>query len=363
MQSPVEHASPLNWALNAVSRGYGLAVKFRNHRYATGKAAIFRLPCAVVSVGNLSVGGTGKTPMTIFLARKLQKRGLGCVILSRGYGGTAGHRGGLVSDGRQMLLTAREAGDEPYMMACTLPDTPVMVGHDRYVAGLKAFDRFHPDVILLDDGFQHRRLHRDVDVVLMDAKLPLGNGCLFPRGILREPPAALNRAHLLVLTRADQGHPPGMALLRAQGMDQPLFVADHQMHVCHGVPHGNLLQRSTQTDTTPVWEALRGRRALVFSGVARPRQFEAGIAQKGIHVIDSLRFDDHYDYRTVDQERIQFQAKRYGADLLITTQKDFVRMNKQSRLAYDLIVVDAAIRFYNDGGSLFLDRICQHLRK
>ncbi len=182
----------LLWPL---SRLYGSAIGRRNRRYDTGQAAASRLPSPVISVGNLVVGGTGKTPTVVFLARWLQERGKKVCVISRGYRRKS--KGlVLVADGERICSTAELSGDEPILLAQELPGAVVVVDADRVEAGRYAIQRFKPDLILLDDGFQHRRLHRDLDIVTFKGVQDLGNGWLLPAGPLREPAASLDRADL-----------------------------------------------------------------------------------------------------------------------------------------------------------------------
>uniref|UniRef100_UPI0035937661 tetraacyldisaccharide 4'-kinase n=1 Tax=Desulfococcus sp. TaxID=2025834 RepID=UPI0035937661 len=199
----------LGWALSAVARGYGKLMAERARWYETGRLPSRRLPCGVVSVGNITVGGTGKTPMALRLAREFACAGRRTVIVSRGYRGRAEAEGGIVSDGGSLFMTADAAGDEPFMMAESLIaaglDVPVVVGRNRHAAGMTAVFRFAPEVVILDDAFQHLRLRRDLNLLLLDGTAPFGNGRVLPRGPLREPLSALARADAVILTRC----PPG----------------------------------------------------------------------------------------------------------------------------------------------------------
>lgn len=196
--------------LSFLSLLYGGAHRLRCVAYQRGWRRTHRLSCPVVSIGNLVAGGTGKTPMTQFIARHAQHLGYHPVILSRGYKGRAERKGGVVSDGTTVLMTPEMAGDEPFMLASSLTGIPVIVGQDRYRSGCLAIKQFQPDLILLDDGFQHIRLARDLNILLLDNHRPMGNGYLLPRGILREPLAAIKRADVVVFTRAEKGQPLSM---------------------------------------------------------------------------------------------------------------------------------------------------------
>jgi len=189
--------------LCAVSYCYGGAVQLREALYRKGMLPSKRLPCIVVSVGNLSAGGTGKTPMTIYITELFRSFGYKTVVISRGYKGGAESTGGVVSNGQAILMDPDMAGDEPYMMANLLSHVPVLVGRNRFRIGLMAIKEFSPDVIVLDDAFQHLQLERDMDLVLLDEQRPLGNTYLLPRGLLREPVSALLRGHTFIFTRAD----------------------------------------------------------------------------------------------------------------------------------------------------------------
>ena len=193
----------LHFLLTFLSTLYGIGVRLRMILYDQGFFQTRKLPCAVISIGNLTVGGTGKTPMTIYLAQLLNGLGYKPAVISRGYKGLLEKKGGVVSDRQKVLLSPEVAGDEPFMMAQKLKEIPVLVGADRFRTGMKAVEQFSPDVIIFDDAFQHRRLKRDLDIVLIDDRTFLGNRHLLPRGILREPVAGISRGDLFVLTRCN----------------------------------------------------------------------------------------------------------------------------------------------------------------
>jgi tetraacyldisaccharide 4'-kinase len=182
---------------------YRTAVLMRNALYKRGTLKTRKLPCRVISIGNLTLGGTGKTPMVVAVAGFLSENRKRPAVVSRGYGRQDETRILVVSDGRSLLVDARTGGDEPVLIGSKLSDVPVVVGNKRYEAAQYALKLFNPDIVILDDGFQHLQLRRDLDIVLVDAADPFGNGKLFPAGILREPVTALRRAHAVVITRAD----------------------------------------------------------------------------------------------------------------------------------------------------------------
>ena len=176
---PVVSMATLLWV---VSRLYSGVMRLRRRLYEKKFLRSERLPCPVVSVGNLTLGGTGKTPMVVHLAKFISRMGYKVAIISRGYRGLAQNSGTIVTDGQTPACTVRQSGDEPYLMAILLEDEPVVVGKDRHAAGKVAVDRFRPDLILLDDAFQHLRLERDLDLLLLDARSPFGNSRVLPRG-------------------------------------------------------------------------------------------------------------------------------------------------------------------------------------
>jgi tetraacyldisaccharide 4'-kinase len=173
--------TPLAWA-------YGLAVRARNRAYETGRLRVHRLPCRVIAIGNLALGGTGKTPMAIAVAQALQGAGRRVAILIRGYRGTAAAEVAVVSDGARVGMDARQAGDEAVLLAHRLPGVPVIRGADRVAAGQLAIARFGAEALVLDDGFQHRRIARDLDLLLLDARDPFAGGALLPAGCASRPP-------------------------------------------------------------------------------------------------------------------------------------------------------------------------------
>lgn len=317
--------APWDWLLAAATVAYRGALALRSAAYAVGVRRARRLPCRVVAVGNLTVGGTGKTPMVELLARALLARGRRVVILSRGYGRRSGAPVGLVSDGRTVFLDSRTAGDEPLLLARRLAGVPVVVGRDRYRAGAWALPRFRPDVFLLDDGFQQRRLRADIDVVCLDARVPWGSRGLLPRGSLREPPAALARAHLLVVTHADGAADAAHveAEVRRHAPTAPLVHARFEADAVEDLGSGSAVP-------APM---LRSRPVLAFAGIAAPERFAATLAGLGIAVRELVTFPDHHPYAPADLAALEDRARRVGAEALVTTEKDAVRLPPGGGLA------------------------------
>ncbi len=341
--------------LGALSRLYGGYQRLRRRIYAGGFAAVRRLPCPVVSVGNLTVGGTGKTPLAIDLAGRLLAWGLSPAVVSRGYRGACERRGGIVSDGRRVLLGPEDAGDEPFLIARRLPGVPVVVGRDRFRAGRTAWERFRPDVLILDDGFQHLRVRRDLDLVLIDHRRPFGNGRLLPSGPLREPIEALGRADAIVVTRA----PAGAASLSSAAAARiltavargPVFFTRHAPRA-FPVPKGRAGEApgSAAAAVPPAW---RRRRAFAFSGIARHDDFLGAARRLGFAVASDRPFPDHHRYAPSDRAAILEGARAAGADLLLTTEKDHARLAGAPAWPLDLVVV--GVDFCFGGGEAAFD--------
>lgn len=252
----------------------------------------------------------------------------------------------MVSDGSTIILNADEAGDEPYLMAASLDRVPVVIGRDRWAAGQLAIDRFQPHVLLLDDGFQHFRLHRDLDVVLLDAGHPFGNGHLLPRGRLREPVGALARSHAVVLTRSGTEEPAYFGALRQALFPRPLFRAAHRIRICGRVSAGKPI-RHLETPAHPNHH-LKDIGMFAFSGLARNQAFRDSLSGLGVTLNGSMDFDDHHGYDPVDLRRIVDSARRTDAVGLITTEKDYVRLPADHCLPLDLTVAGVNIDFAAD---------------
>ena len=340
----------LGFFLSMASKIYGGAVKLRQKLYQKGVVKSRRLPCMVISVGNLSVGGTGKTPMTIYLANLIQDLGNKVVVISRGYKGRAEKAGGIVSDGKALLMGSEAAGDEPYMMAAKLKNVPVIVGKNRWEAGMLAVRTFQPDVLVLDDAFQHLKLGRDLDLVLLDCRRPFGNGHMLPRGIMREPVSALSRADALILTRSDAIPNAQKAIHGLKSgsstADKPVFRAFHIPYI-HKVIKGesSIFEQKSHSVSTYRPEFLKGRKAFVFSGLADNDDFHRTVRGLDCVVSGCMAFPDHHSYSGVDIENIFQSARQATADCLVTTEKDYVRIYYGNTYPVDLVVLGIEITF------------------
>jgi len=323
--------------LEGFSLLYRCGVVLRNGLYDRGLIKSLKLPCKVISVGNITVGGTGKTPMVILLARMLKAAGYRPAVLSRGYGRQGKARISIVSDGVSLLSSPLEGGDEPMLIAESVPGVPVLTGPDRRLTGRTAVERLGAEVLILDDGFQHRRLFRDLDIVLLDSERPRGNGCLLPRGPLREPPAeALKRADILIRTgkgrgghsdrTGERGRNRATESGRVEGVilaDLPEFQGFHQP--------SDLLSR--QTGLKMDLRELAGKRICAFSGLGSPEQFRRTLQSLGAEITGFLTYPDHHRYTSLDLDFIQQAAAKAGAEFLVTTEKDEIKLMSLPRTA------------------------------
>jgi len=339
----------LGVGLSVIAALYGIGVRLRKTAYAKGWLKKNRLDCLVVSVGNLTLGGTGKTPATIYLARLIQSYGYRVVVMSRGYRGSAEGKGGVATNGKDVIMLASACGDEAYMMARTLGNIPVVVGRDRYAIGSMALQRFNPQVILLDDAFQHMRLERDVDIVLLDAEKPFGNGKLFPRGILREEKGALQRASAVVLTRVEKDPEATLKGLGEYAPCKPIFQCDHRPYIASIITvHAGRETDIQEATERPGLDSLKGSSVYIFSGIASNERFQQTIVQAGGQVCGTSFFDDHHWYSSDELKEIMQSAVNSGADIIITTEKDLMRIPHDVSWPLDLAVVGVEIQFPDD---------------
>ena len=339
--------------LSMFSKVYGGSVKLRRNFY---KKAVFqskRLPCPIISIGNITVGGTGKTPMTIYVAQVVKQLGYKVAIISRGYKGKSERVGGIVSDGRVLLMTPEIAGDEPYMMAKRLKDVPVIVGKNRFKAGRLAVRKFNPDVIVLDDGFQHLKLQRDLDLVLLDCRKPFGNGHLLPRGVMREPVSALLCADAIILTKSDTVNNNETSSLpkklRSYERKKPVYRTFHQPFVYKIInKEKKVFEKNMQEALRQNSDCIKGRTVFAFSGLADNHNFRRTLKSLKCNVSGYMEFPDHHSYSDRDLKDISAAAKRSMSGCLITTEKDYVRIANKIAWPIDLYVVSIEIEFGTD---------------
>ena len=333
-----KRAALLRGLLYFLSYLFAAAVVIRRFLYDVRILRDRTIGVQVIAIGNLTVGGTGKTPVVEKFARELKDQGRNVAILSRGYrsrpkpltiqlldrimlrADTTPPR--VVSDGKSLLLDSETAGDEPYMLASNLQDVVVLVDKDRVKSGLYAIEHFGCDTLLLDDGFQYWRLRgRRHDIVLVDCQAPFGNEFLLPRGTLREPPRHLARASTIFITKSDDNTAelrkrikrlnPEAAIVEC--VHRPLFFED----VFSGVRHG--------------LDLIQGRRVASLSGIAFPQSFEQSLVKLGGELVYSKRFADHHRFTQQEVLNVINRSKKRQAELIVTTQKDAVRFPKLDR--------------------------------
>jgi tetraacyldisaccharide 4'-kinase len=301
----------LRMVLVPASLVYALLQRLRADLYRSGALNARRLPRPVISVGNITVGGTGKTPVTAYIARQLLAQGVRVAVLSRGYGGSREGETAIVSDGVNILLSASECGDEPFLLARGIPGLMVIIGPDRFDAGLLALERLKPDIFLLDDGFQHLRLHRDLNLLLLDYTRPFGNGWTLPAGLLREPIRAANRADLVIRTRCPERAAAGVVL---PGI--PQCNARHLLGDAVPLDGGDAVQL----------DAMRGKKILAFAGIAEPGLFFDELRGRGLDLAATIDFPDHVAYGTAAVQRLTDKCAASGAEIILTTEKDGVKL-------------------------------------
>jgi heptosyltransferase-2 len=314
---------------------YGRIMALRAWCYRAGLFRTFKLPRPVISVGNITVGGTGKTPVTAWIASYLIAKGLRVAVLSRGYGGALEGSCAIVSDGNNLLLRPEQCGDEPCLLAGSVPGLMVVIGSNRYQAGMLAMEQLQPDIFLLDDGFQHLRLHRDLNILLMDASKPLGNGQILPAGPLREPVTAYERADLLIYTRYQPLQEPGWRPERAI----PTCSAGYSLASFVVLGTGEKVDR----------ELLVREPVVAFAGIAQPTSFFASLQEAGIRPCGTQALADHETYSQAVLLQIKRLAEEHGASWLVTTEKDGVKLVDKELLAeLNLVVARMELKFYDD---------------
>ena len=331
----------MNGRTSILTGPYRFATCFRTWLYKRGWLARRRLPRPVVSVGNLTVGGTGKTPMAMWVAGKLLEYGKKPCVLSRGYRRKSQREFLLVSDGTSVLAGHREAGDEPYLMATNCPGVVVAVGADRYELGRWVLSQTPIDCFILDDGFQHLGLDRDVNLLLVDSSNPAGIQALLPVGKLREPLGEARRASDIILTR----------------VEDESMIADvlHPIQAAMGSAIDPITTRFTPktlmgaSESMPV-SGVHRKRALLFSGIGNPEQFRRMVTAFGVQVVDELVFRDHEAYGPSRVAEIYRRIERSRPDVVLTTEKDLIKVQSNWSVPTPLYAVILELEFL-DGRS------------
>lgn len=316
----------IRFSLYCLSLLYCLAVRISLGLYRVGLLHTEHLPCKVISLGNITVGGTGKTPTAQELAMAIRDAGYKVAILNRGYRAQSKETVGVVSDGKKIHMTAEEAGDEAYLLAKKLPGVPVLIGKHRAITGRYAAEKFGVDVVILDDGYQHWRLYRDIDIVLVDATNTFGNNYVLPRGTLREPLKNLQRAHAFLLTKVDQADD-----VAKEELKRIISFINPRAVIAESVHDPKYLYRLEQwfnrtSESQPEAPDIAGRHLLTFCGIGNPQSFENTLCGMGAICTSSIRYPDHHKYTLEDMHYIMQQALMYEVDYIVTTEKDAVKI-------------------------------------
>lgn len=348
---------------------YLLLLRTRYFLYNLNIVKSGSLDCQVVSVGNITAGGTGKTPVVRFLAEALYKKGKRVVIVSRGYGAD-NQEPLIVSEGRGPLVDVKTAGDETYMLSQLLPQIPLVIGKDRLEAGRLAVNKFQPEIILLDDGFQHWRLERDLDIVVIDALNPFGFNRLLPRGLLREPLTALKRAGVFIISKADYLSPERMKEIRRTlqfyNREAIILTSSYCPSYLRILQTGggaiNLTPESNdylaQKTKFLELEEIKGKRVLAFSGIGNPDSFVKSLEGIGARVVERVNYPDHYRYNEEDFKRLSNRVQSGGIDYVVTTEKDAVKFTSAMlQHLTEILVLGIELKLSDE--SELLDRIMQ----
>lgn len=351
--------------LFGLSKVFQVAVKTRRFLYNVRLLRDSTLGVQVIAIGNLTVGGTGKTPVVEKFARELQDQGRTVAILSRGYRSKPPPLRKrlfnklffreditpprVVSDGKSLLLDSETAGDEPYMLASNLKDVVVLVDKDRVKSGRFAIEKFGCDTLLLDDGFQYWKLRgRRRDIVLIDCQQPFGNKYLLPRGTLREPPSHLARANTIFITKSDGDTSELRALIAQHNSSAGIIECIHYPLYFEDVFSGN----------REGLDFLPGKKIAALSGIAQPESFEESLRQMGSELVYSKRFADHHRFSQQEILNVINRSKKRQAQVIVTTQKDAVRFPKIDRRDLPIFFMRVEIKILS-GAKDFQDCVRQ----
>ena len=329
---------------------YGLGVHLRLSLYRRHLLPTQSLPLKVISIGNLSVGGTGKTPHAALLAGYLRIKGHKTAIVSRGYRGTKEKKGAVISDGRSLLATLEEGGEEPYWLAQKLPGIPVVIGKDRYRSGMICARQWQTEWIILDDGFQHLRLKREVDILLWPGHQPFGSARLLPLGFLREPVEEMRRADIILITHAERVGPSErrdlVEYISSQTPSTPVFFSEHKPMHLWSYPDKKNLPLS--------W--LKEKPLLAFCGLADPDSFIFSLKQLQADPVKVVAFPDHHYYRQKDKRSLETLSRSLKINLLVTTEKDALKLGEWETADLQILVLGIEIEVLDSAFWELLDQ-------
>jgi tetraacyldisaccharide 4'-kinase len=288
------------------------------------------------------------------MAELVKRLGYEVVVISRGYKGELEKTGGIVSNGKTVLLGPEKAGDEPFMIAGRLKNIPVIVGKNRFEAGIRAVKEFNPDVIILDDAFQHLKLKRDINLVLLDAKRPFGNSYLLPRGILREPLSSLSRSNAFIFTRTGiaSGSTKSFTDINKHITCRPIYLTTHTLYI-HKVVDGYKDKTCIDVSKKISFDLniLKGKRVFAFSGIAKNEDFKRSIEKYSCNIKGFVGYADHHSYSDNDLSDLLQSAMAKNVDFILTTEKDYVRIAHRIEWPIKLVVIGIKISFGKDENS------------
>jgi tetraacyldisaccharide 4'-kinase len=328
---------------------YGLGVFSRLFLYRMGLWPVHRLPLSVISIGNLAVGGTGKTPHTALIAEHFRRRGRKVVILSRGYGGDKSALGAVISSPEQIIGTLQEGGEEPFWLAKQLPGVAVVIGKNRYQTGLLSRELWGVDLAILDDGFQHVGLERKANILLIPAHEPFGTGGLLPLGTLREPRKQIRRADVVIISHSEMiaaGEQSALERqIKALHPQAPVFFSRHIPQKLWKYPGGESRPFS--------W--LKGKRVLAFCGLGQPESFRHSLKTLEVDLVSLKSFRDHQVYREKDKHRLLEKAASLKAEVLMTTEKDALKLGHWPDRQAELLVLAIGVEIQDRNFWEFLE--------
>ncbi len=329
---------------------YGSGIRCRLWLYQRHLLPTQTLPLKVISIGNLVTGGTGKTPHTALVARYLQNKGIKTAVLSRGYRGKKMKEGGVISDRSSIRGTLEEGGEEPYWLAQKLPGIPVVIGKDRYRSGWLCFQQWQTEWVILDDGFQHLNLKREIDILLMPGHEPFGSKRLLPLGDLREPIEEMQRADIILITHAERlGFPQRdeiTANIRSMVPSIPVFFSEHKPLVLWSYPDKKEI---------PLNE-LAGNPVVAFCGLADPESLFFSLKQLQADLVHSVKFPDHHFYQEKDKRSLENLCRSLKINRLVTTEKDALKLGDWAPIDLQLIVLGIEVEIQGSGFWEFLDQ-------
>jgi tetraacyldisaccharide 4'-kinase len=310
---------------------YAIVIRLRNFLYSKGWFKTYKVNAAVISIGNITVGGTGKTPLVVWVCKFLEQKNIQCAILTRGYK-THQHKRASSIENRASSI------DEPAIFIESCPQASVIVNPDRVAGAAKAINKFGAKVLIMDDGFQHRQLHRDIDIVTIDATCPFGYGKIIPAGLLREPITALKRADAVVITRCDQVDRDELSKL-----EEKIRQVISEVIIARSI-HKPICVKSINGKEIGI-EQLKGKKIFAFCGIGNPQAFLDTIKNIGAEVVGFKIYDDHHHYSSDDTTNIYKLANNLKAELILTTQKDWTNISAPEFIKKDIpmayLVVEA----------------------